>query len=107
VDHVIPLVQVRQWVLSLPRRLRWHLYRDPVLTTAVLRLFLRAVERTLITHNETAPAGARMDAVSLILRFGAVLNAHTHYHCCVTDGVFSADVSGARFHTRRLNTTDI
>jgi len=29
------------------------------------------VERTLLTHNETAPAGARMGAVSFIHRFGA------------------------------------
>jgi hypothetical protein len=32
---------------------------------------------------------------------------HTHYHCCVTDGVFSVDASSVRFHTSRLNTTDI
>jgi hypothetical protein len=101
VDHVIPPVSVRQWVLSLPKRLRWHLHRDPALTTAVLRLFLRAVERTLLTHSETAPASARMGAVSFIHRFGAALNPHTHYHCCVTDGMFSADVSGVRFHTSR------
>jgi hypothetical protein len=58
VDHVIAAVPVRQWVLSLPKRLRWHLHRDPALTTAVLRLFLRAVERTLLTHSETAPIPA-------------------------------------------------
>jgi hypothetical protein len=107
VDHVIPAVPVRQWVLSLPKRLRWHLHRDPALTTAVLRLFLRAVERTLLTHSKTAPAGARMGAVSFIHRFGAALNPHTHYHCCVTDGMFSADASGVRFHTTTLNTADI
>jgi hypothetical protein len=107
VDHVIPPVSVRQWVLSLPKRLRWHLHRDPALRIAVLRLFLRAVEQTLLTHSETAPAGARMGAVSFIHRFGAALNPHTHYHCCVTDGIFSADASSVHFHTSRLNTADI
>jgi hypothetical protein len=107
VDHVIPPVPVRQWVLSLPKRLRWHLHRDPALTTAVLRLFLRAVERTLLTHTKTAPAGARMGAVSFIHRFGAALNPHTHYHCCVTDGMFSGDASGVCFHTSALNPADI
>jgi hypothetical protein len=68
VDYVIPAVPVRQWVLSLPKRLRWHLDRDPALTTAVLRLFLRAVERTLLAHSETAPTRARMGAVSFIHR---------------------------------------
>jgi hypothetical protein len=48
-----------------------------------------------------------MGAVSFIHRFGAALNPHTHYHCCVTDGMFSGDASGVCFHTSRLNTTDI
>jgi hypothetical protein len=48
-----------------------------------------------------------MGAVSFIHRFGAALNPHTHYHCCVTDGMFSADASGVRFHTSTLNTADI
>jgi hypothetical protein len=39
--------------LSLPKRLRWHLHRDPVLATAVLRSFLRAMEQALGTHSET------------------------------------------------------
>ena len=93
VDHVIPAVPVRQWVLSLPKRLHWHLHRDLSLATAVLRLFLRAVERTLLTHTKTAAAGARIGAVSFIHRFGAAHNPHTHYHCCVTDGAFSGDAA--------------
>ena len=28
-DHVIPRLPVRQWVLSVPKRLRYHLERDP------------------------------------------------------------------------------
>ena len=62
VDHVILPVPVRQWILSLPKRLRWHLHRDPALTTAVPRMFFRAVERTLLTHTKTAPAGAQLGA---------------------------------------------
>ena len=40
-DHVIPAVPVRQWVLSLPKRLRWHLHRNPALATTVLELLDR------------------------------------------------------------------
>jgi hypothetical protein len=99
VDHMIPPVPVREWLLSLPKRLRWHQHRDPVLTTAILRLFLRAVEQTLGTHSETVPTGARMGAISFIHRFGASLNPHPHYHCYVTDGVFSGDTTGVHLHT--------
>jgi hypothetical protein len=34
-----------------------------------------------------------------VQRFGAALNAHTHLHCCVTDGVFSLAADGTlHFH---------
>ena len=36
-----------------------------------------------------APAAARPAAVSFLQRFGSALNEHWHYHCCVSDGVFS------------------
>jgi hypothetical protein len=34
-----------------------------------------------------------------VQRFGSALNAHTHLHCCVTDGLFGLDAHGTlRFH---------
>jgi hypothetical protein len=33
-------------------------------------------------------ASARFGAVSFIHRFGASLNRHVHYHCCIIGGVF-------------------
>jgi len=40
--------------------------------------------------KESSEAGshARFGAVSFIHRFGAALNCHLHYHCCVIDGMF-------------------
>ncbi len=43
VDRVLPEVPVRQWVLSMPWRLRYLLASDPALCAAVRRSFLRAV----------------------------------------------------------------
>lgn len=41
-------------------------------------------------------------AVAFIHRFGALLNAHGHFHCVVIEGVFEADgAGGARFHEAR------
>ncbi len=42
-DHVFPRLPLRQWVLAVPKRLRYFLQRDPALHGAALRLFLRAV----------------------------------------------------------------
>ncbi len=45
VDHVIPLVPVRQWVLSLPIPLRVLLAAQPGLVTPVLQMVQRVVTR--------------------------------------------------------------
>ena len=42
-DHVPPQLPVRQWVLSLPKRLRPFLETNPDIAGAVLRIFVRAV----------------------------------------------------------------
>ena len=95
VDRVFPRVPVRQWVLSLPKRLRLYLHYDPTLAGAVLRIFLSEIERGLQTNG---PQGARTGAVSFIHRFGSALNPHIHFHCCVIDGVFSNSDGKLRFH---------
>jgi len=40
-DHVFPTLPVRQWVLSVSKRLRYFLQRDTELQGAVLRILLR------------------------------------------------------------------
>ena len=42
-DHVIPHVPVRQWVLTLPQRWRYRLGYDADLCKRVLRIFNRAL----------------------------------------------------------------
>jgi len=90
-DHVIPRLPVRQWVLSVPKRLRYHLERDPAVLNAALHIFLTAIERVLRQHSPGASAASRLGAVVFIHRFGALLNTHLHFHCIVIDGVFEAD----------------
>jgi hypothetical protein len=88
VDHVIPHVPVRQFVLSVPKRLRPFLHYRPRTATAVLHILLRALQATLREACPTAPASASMGAVSFLHRFGSSLNPHFHYHLCVVDGLF-------------------
>ncbi len=44
VDHVSLPLPVRQWVLSVPRRLRWYLERESRAISAVLQILLRVIE---------------------------------------------------------------
>jgi len=95
VDHVFPPLPVRQWVLSMPKRLRYFLEREPVAASAVLHILLRVVEAHLRKHSPGASAQARFGAVSFVHRFGASLNRHLHYHGCILDGVFDPIEEGA------------
>jgi hypothetical protein len=105
-DHVLPRVPLRQWVLSVPKRVRWFLAHRPETVSPVLRVFLRAVETALRRASPGAPIAARLGAVAFVHRFGASLNSHVHFHCLVTDGVFSAGGEGeASFH-EALDLTD-
>ena len=44
-----------------------------------------------------APDHARLGAVNFVHRFGSALNGNIHFHCCVIDGVFSAEDETLRF----------
>ena len=93
-DHVLPDLPVRQWVLAVPKRLRYFLQRAADLQGAALRLFLRVVEQCLRAHSPGSGPAARLGAVAFIHRFGSALNAHLHFHCVVIDGVFGATATG-------------
>lgn len=98
-DRVLPHVPVRQWVLSVPKRLRPYLHHDTEVAGAVLRIFLRAIRTTLRRTSPGAPSHAQVGAVSFFHRFGSSLNPHPHYHLVVLDGVFSGAPDGeVRFH---------
>jgi hypothetical protein len=88
-DSVIPSVPVRQWVLSVPKRLRPQLARDPTLSSAGLRILLRAIRAELLAASGPGPPDkARIGAISFLHRFGSGLNPHPHVHLAVTDGLF-------------------
>ena len=61
-DHVFPRLPVRQWVLSVPKRLRYFLQRD-----------------SLREHSPGCDSAARIGAIAFIHRFGSSLNEHVHF----------------------------
>jgi Putative transposase len=90
-----------QWVLTVPKRLRYFLQRNAELQGDVLRIFLREVENCLRKHSAGCDAKARLGAVAFIQRFGSTLNEHLHFHCCIMDGVFDSTIAAdgsAVFH---------
>jgi hypothetical protein len=84
VDEVLPRVPVRQWVLTLPYRLRYRLAWDHALCRAVLGVFARAL---LAFYKRSARAHGIRDGqtgtVTVIQRFGSGLQLNLHYHTVV------------------------
>jgi hypothetical protein len=69
-DHVLPRLPVRQWVLAVPKRMRYFLQHDTDLQGTALHLYLRVVEQRLRAHSPGAGNSARLGAVAFIHRFG-------------------------------------
>ncbi|WP_298828016.1 transposase zinc-binding domain-containing protein [uncultured Piscinibacter sp.] len=94
VDHVIPHVPVRQWVLSLPIPLRVLLAAQPELVTPVLQVVQRVVTRHLLDAAGLKADEGHGGAVTLIQRFGSAANLNIHLHCLVLDGVYRCGGDG-------------
>ena len=110
VDHVFPDVPVRQWVLSLPHRLRYQLAWDHDLCRAVVAVSVRAMLGWLRRRAQgEGVADGRGGAVAVIQRFGGALNLNVHVHALVLDGVFAKDGAGTLvFHPApRLTALDV
>jgi len=100
VEQVFPTVPVRQWVLTVPHRLRYRLAFDHALCRAVLGVFVRAV---LGDYRRRARRQGLRDgqggSVTVIQRFGSGLQLNAHYHSLLIDGVFTEAADGSlRFH---------
>ncbi|MBK6862435.1 MAG: transposase [Ideonella sp.] len=94
VDHVIPHVPVRQWVLSLPIPLRVLLAAQPELVTPVLQVVQRVMTRHLLEAVGLKADEGHGGAVTLIQRFGSAANLNIHLHCLVLDGVYRCGADG-------------
>jgi hypothetical protein len=55
VDRVLPQVPVRQWVLSLPYTLRYHMAYDARLTSEILQIFVRRIFSSLRHRAKVVP----------------------------------------------------
>ena len=107
VDHVFPDVPVRQWVLSLPYRLRYLLAWDHDLCRALVAVYVRAVLGFVRRRaRRDGVVDGRSGAVAIIQRFGGALNLNVHVHALVIDGVFAKEGDLLRFHPARRLTRD-
>jgi hypothetical protein len=108
VDGVLGGLPVRQWVLTLPFRLRYRLACDHRLCRAVLGVFVRALLGFEQRRARALGIGGRAGAVTAIQRCGSALNVNPHFHTLVAEGVFAEQRDGSqRFVPLREPPTDI
>jgi hypothetical protein len=98
VDHVLPHVPIRQWVLSFPWPLRLLFAARPDLLTRVLTVVIRALSTTLARRTGFRASEAETGLVTFIQRHGSALNLNVHVHILALDGVYTFDGTRPRFH---------
>jgi len=96
VDHVLPAIAIRQWVLTLPPPLRYLLAYDSRLCSDVLRIFIGRVFSFLRQSAKTKLGLRRLNqahpgAIVALQRFGSAANLNIHAHVLVSDGLFVAN----------------
>ena len=97
VDHLFPRVPVRQFVLTVPVRLRFRMVYSPGLTTAVLRCFIAAITSDLRRRARTRKLSGALESGSMtvIQRFGSSLAHNVHFHTLAVDGVWARQADGS------------
>ncbi|MGC9986625.1 MAG: transposase zinc-binding domain-containing protein [Polyangia bacterium] len=98
VDHVLPEVPIRQFVLTMPFPLRFPLAFDGKLLGQVLRIFTDTVAANYRKRlaDQGIPSG-QYGAVTVIQRANSDLRCNPHVHAIFLDGVYAPDRDGKGF----------
>jgi hypothetical protein len=97
VDHVLPAVGYRQWVLSFPGPMAVRLGYDAPLLAAVAGRLARAVMQDMrrgVKQQHGLASIAALHAVTVVQRFRSDLGLYVHLHCLVTDGAYEEQDDG-------------
>jgi hypothetical protein len=97
VDHLFPQIPVRQFVLTVPLRLRFRMAFSPELTSAVLGCFIAAVTGDLRRRARRRKIRGRLQtgAFTVVQRFGSALGLNVHFHSLALDGVYARQPDGS------------
>lgn len=97
--NVLPEVPMRQWVCTLPWRLRYLCGYDKALCRDVLNAFIAEVMRSLRLRAKKmwglkSVSQAHPGTVTFIQRFDSALRLNVHFHTLALDGVYVRNEHG-------------
>lgn len=87
---------VRQWVLSLPHRIRYRLAYDHEACTVALRAFIRTIFTDLRRRAKRRHhvVNGKPGGITVIQRFASSLALNVHFHSLLLDGVYTLREDG-------------
>ena len=91
VEHIIPRVPIRQYVLSLPHPLRYWMASNKKLCGKVNKILRAAVEDFYSDKKDT---DKRSRSIAFIQRFGGALNLNIHLHMLQIEGYYHKKTTG-------------
>ena len=111
VDDLLPHLPYRQWVLTLPFRLRYR----AAFSVQTLQTVVGAFVQTIVHHYQAVAAldgiaHTQGAAITWIQRFGSDLRLNPHLHVIAAEGVFRKHSDGDHlrfYHTLSPSTDDV
>jgi len=88
VDNVLPMKNIRQWVISFPFPIRLCLAVRPKIMARALDITHSAISNYYRKKMRIKKEKAKTGAVTLIQRFGGSLNLNVHFHQLFIDGCY-------------------
>lgn len=88
VDHVLPVKNIRQWVLTFPVPIRLCLAVRPKVMARALEIAHLVIGSYYRKKAGLTAKNSKSGAVTLIQRFGGSLNLNIHFHQLFVDGCY-------------------
>ncbi len=88
VDSVLPMKNIRQWVMSFPLPIRLCLAVRPKIMARALDITSSTISNYYRKKAGLQKSKAKTGAVTLIQRFGGSLNLNVHFHQLFIDGSY-------------------
>ncbi len=94
VDSVLPMKNIRQWVISFPFQIRLCLAVRPKIMARALEITHALISNYYHKKVGLKKSNAKTGAVTLIQRFGGSLNLNVHFHQLFIDGSYELGPNG-------------
>lgn len=104
-QHLIPHVEMRQWVIAFLFRIRWIMLQHSH-HQKILEIIFNEIQNTIVSKS-LSPSHAQVGAISFFQNFGATLNLHPHFHIMVTEGAFTEKEHDLQFWPANISPEDI